>query len=135
MPNKRKRKSGNSSINKIIIISAAVLTAVIVIALIVWQGTSETGISSGQTRIFGVHLTEFEDRTESVGGLYSPTVDGFDFSGHPLSIENNGRPKIIIFLAHWCSHCQEEVKILKKFHFLIFHKGSLHIYTHCPYGL
>ena len=115
MPNKRKRKSNNSSLNKIIIIAAAVVTVVIIIALIVWQGTSEKGVSSDQTRIFGVHLTEFEGRSESVGGLYSPTVDGYDFSGQPLSIENNGRPKIIIFLAHWCSHCQEEVQILEKY--------------------
>ena len=114
MPNKRKRKSNNSSLNKIIIIAAAVVTVVIIIALIVWQGTSEKGVSSDQTRIFGVHLTEFEGGSESVGGLYSPTVDGYDFSGQPLSIENNGRPKIIISLAHWCSHCQEEVQILKK---------------------
>jgi len=118
MPNKRnypQQKSDKRSINRIIIISAALVTVVIVVALIVWQGTSETGFSSDQTRIFGVHLTEFEGRTESVGGLYSPTVDGYDFSGQPLSIENNGRPKIIIFLAHWCSHCQEEAKLLKKY--------------------
>ena len=118
MPNKRKypqQKSDKRSINRIIIIFASLVTVVIVVALIVWQGTSETGFSSDQTRIFGVHLTEFEGRTESVGGLYSPTVDGYDFSGQPLSIENNGRPKIIIFLAHWCSHCQEEAKLLKKY--------------------
>ena len=118
MPNKRKypqQKSDKRSINRIIIISAALVTVVIVVALIVWQGTSETGFNSDQTRIFGVHLTEFEGRTESVGELYSPTVDGYDFSGQPLSIENNGRPKIIIFLAHWCSHCQEEAKLLKKY--------------------
>ena len=118
MPNKRnypQQKSDKRSINRIIIISAALVTMVIVVALIVWQGTSETGFSLDQTRIFGVHLNEFEGRTESVGGLYSPTVDGYDFSGQPLSIENNGRPKIIIFLAHWCSHCQEEAKLLKKY--------------------
>jgi len=118
MPNKRnypQQKSDKRSINRIIIISAALVTVVIVVALIVWQGTSETGFNSDQTRIFGVHLTEFEGRTESVGELYSPTVDGYDFSGQPLSIENNGRPKIIIFLAHWCSHCQEEAKLLKKY--------------------
>ena len=118
MPNKRnysQQKSDKRLINRIIIISAALVTVVIVVALIVWQGTSETEFSSDQTRIFGVHLTEFEGRTESVGGLYSPTVDGYSFAGQPLSIENDGRPKIIIFLAHWCSHCQEEAKLLKKY--------------------
>ena len=106
MPNKRKyaqKKSNKRSINRLIIISSVVFTMAIVVALIAWQGTSEKELNSDQTRIFGVHLAEFEGRTESVGGLYSPTVDGYDFSGQSVSIENNGRPKVIIFLAHWCS--------------------------------
>ena len=118
MPNKRnylQKKSDKRSVNRLIIIFSVVFTVAIVVALIAWQGTSEQELNSDQTRIFGVHLSEFEGRTESVGGLYSPTVDGYDFSGQSVSIENNGRPKVIIFLAHWCSHCQEEAKLLKKY--------------------
>ena len=48
MPNKRKypqQKSDKRSINRIIIISAALVTVVIVVALIVCQGPSETGFN------------------------------------------------------------------------------------------
>ena len=38
-----------------------------------------------------------------------PTVVGADFDGNPVSIENNGKAKMVIFLAHWCPNCQEEV--------------------------
>jgi thiol-disulfide isomerase/thioredoxin len=38
-----------------------------------------------------------------------PTVVGTDFDGNPASIENNGKSKMIIFLAHWCPNCQQEV--------------------------
>lgn len=38
-----------------------------------------------------------------------PTVVGADFDGNPVTIENNGKAKMIIFLAHWCPNCQDEV--------------------------
>ena len=34
---------------------------------------------------------------------------GADFDGNPVTIENNGKAKMIIFLAHWCPNCQDEV--------------------------
>ena len=42
-------------------------------------------------------------------GLPAPEVSSFDFSGQPASIEHDGTPKLILFLAHWCSHCRREV--------------------------
>ena len=48
-------------------------------------------------------------------GLTVPTVDGRDFSGDVVSIENDGRPKVIVFLAHWCPHCQAEVPAVQQY--------------------
>lgn len=45
----------------------------------------------------------------SASGLATPTVVGEDFDGNQVSIDNNGRAKAIVFLAHWCPHCQAEV--------------------------
>lgn len=42
-------------------------------------------------------------------GLSAPEVTGVDYYGEPVSITNDGQPKIILFLAHWCGHCQAEV--------------------------
>jgi thiol-disulfide isomerase/thioredoxin len=36
-------------------------------------------------------------------------VRGADFDGTPVTIENNGKAKLIVFLAHWCPNCQQEV--------------------------
>ena len=47
--------------------------------------------------------------SDPAAGLPAPEVSSFDFSGQPASIQHDGIPKIIVFLAHWCQHCQSEV--------------------------
>jgi len=46
----------------------------------------------------------------TANGLLIPDVTGENFSGDTVEIKNDdGRAKGILFLAHWCSHCQAEV--------------------------
>lgn len=42
-------------------------------------------------------------------GQVTVTVDGVGFDGTPVSITHDGRPQILLFVAHWCPHCQDEV--------------------------
>lgn len=43
-------------------------------------------------------------------GWDAPAVTGSDWKGNPVTIDPaDGRPKVIVFLAHWCPHCQAEV--------------------------
>lgn len=43
-------------------------------------------------------------------GWDSPTLSGSDWKGTPVTIDpNDGRAKLLVFLAHWCPHCQAEV--------------------------
>lgn len=46
-------------------------------------------------------------------GQPAPGVTGTDFDGTPVAITADGRPKVVIFLAHWCPHCQEEVPVVQ----------------------
>ena len=46
-------------------------------------------------------------------GFTVPTVSGSDWDGVPTTIEPDGRPKILLFLAHWCPHCQAEVPVVQ----------------------
>jgi cytochrome c biogenesis protein CcmG, thiol:disulfide interchange protein DsbE len=46
-------------------------------------------------------------------GQPAPEVSGTDFAGRPVAIENDGRPKVILFLAHWCPHCQAAVPLIQ----------------------
>ena len=47
--------------------------------------------------------------TDPVVGQTAPSMVGTDFAGEEVTIEADGRPKVVYFLAHWCPHCQEEV--------------------------
>ena len=47
-------------------------------------------------------------------GMTAPTVVGADWDGNEVKIEADGRPKIVVFLAHWCPHCRAEVPVIKR---------------------
>jgi thiol-disulfide isomerase/thioredoxin len=42
-----------------------------------------------------------------------PEIQGSSFDGTPVSIKADGRPKLIVLLAHWCPHCQREVPVVQ----------------------
>jgi thiol-disulfide isomerase/thioredoxin len=41
-----------------------------------------------------------------------PEAVGQAFDGSPVAIRNDGKAKLIIFVAHWCPHCQKEIPLL-----------------------
>jgi thiol-disulfide isomerase/thioredoxin len=45
--------------------------------------------------------------------MRAPLVEGADFDGQPVAIEADGRAKVLLFLAHWCPHCQAEVPVVQ----------------------
>jgi cytochrome c biogenesis protein CcmG/thiol:disulfide interchange protein DsbE len=42
----------------------------------------------------------------------APVVTGETFEGDAITIPGDG-PAVIVFLAHWCPHCQEEVPVVQ----------------------
>jgi thiol-disulfide isomerase/thioredoxin len=70
--------------------------------------------ASGEPVITGASLPQFENPNgDPAIGRPAPEVRGSDFDGKQVAITNDGRPKVILFLAHWCPHCQEEVPLLQ----------------------
>lgn len=48
-------------------------------------------------------------------GTVIPTVTGKDFNGDDITISgDDGKAKVILFVAHWCPHCQREIPLLKE---------------------
>ncbi len=50
-----------------------------------------------------------QNGTDTAVGLQAPTVAGFNFDSTEVEIGTTGRPTAVVFLAHWCPHCQDEV--------------------------
>jgi thiol-disulfide isomerase/thioredoxin len=64
--------------------------------------------------VSGTPLPKFDKTAgDPAIGQTIPTVQGQDFAGQPVSIELNGKPKVLLFLAHWCVHCQAEVPVVE----------------------
>lgn len=49
--------------------------------------------------------------TDEAVGATAPTLTGASFDGTPITIAP-GHPTLVVFLAHWCPHCQREVPVL-----------------------
>lgn len=92
---------------------AAVVLVALGIALLLTVGGGSTDLTVGQVQVSGSVLTPFQaDQQDPSAGKAAPQVTGTDFSGAPLEILNDGQPKVLIFLAHWCPVCQREVPAL-----------------------
>jgi len=46
-------------------------------------------------------------------GVVAPELSGTSFDGTPVAITADGTPKVVMFVAHWCGHCQAEIPTVK----------------------
>jgi cytochrome c biogenesis protein CcmG/thiol:disulfide interchange protein DsbE len=92
-----------------------VLIAIGAIALVTTIVLTFSGASEfGSPEISGEALPALpEQGADPALGMTIPTVDGENFSGDSVKIADDGRPKILLFLAHWCPHCQAEVPLVQ----------------------
>ena len=65
---------------------------------------------TGEVRVAGAALTPYTPgpADPSVGRTI-PELKGYTFDSEPLTIAPDGQAQLVVFVAHWCSHCQAEV--------------------------
>ena len=87
------------------------VVAVLAVVAVVFAGNTEPGSEYGEPQVEGQLSPMPPDAAidTSATGEVSPIVIGADFGGNEVRIENDGRAKAIVLLAHWCPHCQNEV--------------------------
>jgi thiol-disulfide isomerase/thioredoxin len=106
-------KSGGGT-NPILLIVFGVI-AVALVAAIVLSSDEPVGSAGeyGEPTVTGAHLEPFGDAPtlaqDPAVGMMAPEVTGQDFDGTTVSIAADGTPRVVLFLAHWCTHCQAEV--------------------------
>lgn len=83
--------------------------ALLLVAAVLLTG-SAGGSEAGEPTFEGELLPFFEDTANDAAvGLPAPTIAGVDFEGSEVVLEPDGTPTALVFLAHWCPHCQVEV--------------------------
>ena len=105
---------------------AAAIAAIVAVVLVVGGGSSSSStttstIASNSGDVVaaaefqtveaeGEMLLPLENPDDDPArGKIVPVVNGFGFDGAPLTIAPTGKPMLVVFLAHWCPHCNAEI--------------------------
>jgi thiol-disulfide isomerase/thioredoxin len=99
-----------------------ILGGIVGLALIVLLAISIAGeeeiddaIGFGEVTMEGDVLPVLTDpANDPAVGTTAPTVSGGDWEDNSYSIAADGTPKLLVFLAHWCPHCQAEVPLVQQ---------------------
>ncbi|MET0830864.1 MAG: TlpA disulfide reductase family protein [Acidimicrobiia bacterium] len=91
-----------------------VVALALIAAIMFSSSRSINDDETGEPTITGEVLAPFATGTEPASdeavGTTPPTLSGEDFDGNSVVIDPaDGTPKAVVFLAHWCPHCQAEV--------------------------
>ena len=124
--NKKKNSSASISPKVIVIAVAGVVAVAAIIAIFATGGDDST--SSDTTAVTvpgGVSPAEYQkittdgdaleplgkDATDPSMGNVAPNISGYSFNGFPVSVKpaTDGSPTLLVFLAHWCPHCNAEM--------------------------
>jgi thiol-disulfide isomerase/thioredoxin len=79
------------------------------------DGSSSSAGETQPVTVEGDALVALEDpANDPAVGTTAPVLSGFGFDGDPITIEPDGSPKLVVFLAHWCPHCNAEIPVLNE---------------------
>lgn len=107
----------------------AIASAVLVVALAIAAVVATRNDSSADQAVASAAMIETGDVTVSGAplvtppeapatdpaiGAMAPTLTGIGFDGSAVSVTPGERPTVVMFVAHWCPHCQREVPQLVK---------------------
>lgn len=102
---------------------AVVVAAAAAIAIGMSSGTSAPTVDDGngatiitgqfqEVNVEGSFLPELpKDAADPAIGTAAPALSGFDFRSNPVSVNapDDTRDTLLVFLAHWCPHCNDEI--------------------------
>jgi thiol-disulfide isomerase/thioredoxin len=123
-----KKNSGSSTISARAIIIGVAIVIALAAAIAVFASGGDDSSSPDTTAAIvdgGVAPAEYQkvtvdgdaleplgkDATDPARGKVGPNISGYTFSGFPVSVKpaTDGAPTMLVFLAHWCPHCNAEM--------------------------
>ena len=127
---KKKKASSGDSMRTILYVVLVVVGIAGAVALGTSGGSSDTTTDTVVTVPGGVQPAEYK-KVSSTGGMLAPlpesgadtetgksvaVLKGYDLQGRPVTIDpaGEGKATMVVFLAHWCPHCNREIPVLNK---------------------
>jgi len=78
-------------------------------------GTGADPATTGTVVASGTPLPQLADSgPDPAVGMTFPTLEGVDQQGKPMTISAGDGPAMVLFVAHWCPHCQREVPVVQR---------------------
>lgn len=134
--NQRKNKQSSSSgISAKIVAAAVALVLVLAAGIAVFASGGSSDSASDTTAVTvpgGAAAGEFQkvtvqgealdplgkDVADSSLGKVGPNITGYNFTGLSVSVNpaTSGEPTMLVFLAHWCPHCNAEMPRLVRWY-------------------
>lgn len=121
---------GNGNLKVIAYIVLVVVGIAGAVSLGTAGGSTKPATVSGVTVPGGVAAAEYQKVTvagdalpqlpdtgkDPAVGKAAPTLTGYDLFGRPVTIDpgSDGKATMVVFLAHWCPHCNREVPVLNE---------------------
>jgi cytochrome c biogenesis protein CcmG, thiol:disulfide interchange protein DsbE len=69
-----------------------------------------TSITYGKVTVTGTALPEGQGPQDPAIGSRVPSITGTDYTGNPVTVApGKDGPLMIVVMAHWCPHCNNEV--------------------------
>ena len=106
------------------IVAGIAVVLVVIAAIAIVGGESDSGKSTSSTSTAtaefqpvtytGTALPALEESVPAAGtdpavGTAAPVLKGFAFNGMEMTVKASGKPMLLVFLAHWCPHCNAEI--------------------------
>ena len=127
---KKKKASSGDSMRTILYVVLVVVGIAGAVALGTSGGSGETTTNTVVTVPGGVQPAEYQ-KVSATGGLLAPlpesgadtetgksvaVLKGYDLQGRPITVDpaGEGKATMVVFLAHWCPHCNREIPVLNK---------------------
>jgi len=118
--NRDSESDGRKGINTNVLIGVALAVVAIIVASIVVVAVSGSGDDSaaanqvapaGAVSVEGAPLVPFSDTASdpAVGAPVPEITAPLLGNGTEVTWASTGRPRLLVFLAHWCPHCQDDV--------------------------